>query len=209
MIGLLASLLLAAAPLSADTLPADGVERGPAPETSHNRAELPLQGLVSTVQARSGADFLIAPPAAAPVDPERAFQVQVAALARDTLGVRFTIDECCYLYREQLRFDITAPNGAPAPRLRAVSLPPAEIVTDEFFGRTAVYRGTVDLRLSLEEPAARGFTLHVTYQGCSEKGVVLCYEPMIRRFPVERENGRLAVGPGSRAERARRGSQEP
>jgi len=207
LIGLLALLVLGTAPVPSDALSTNEVERGGAAAVPYDPAAAPLKGLRSTQRMwAGGTGSLLAPSATDPVDPERAFQVQVAALDRDTLGVRFTIDDCCYLYREQLRFDIAAPNGARAPRIRAVFLPPAEIVTDEFFGRTAIYRATVDLRLSLEGSAARDFTLRVSYQGCSEKGVVLCYEPMVRRFPVEYENGRLVIGPGSRAERVRRGS---
>ncbi|HEY8554247.1 MAG TPA: protein-disulfide reductase DsbD N-terminal domain-containing protein, partial [Burkholderiales bacterium] len=175
LIGFLVLLLVGATPPPSDARSPGKAEQSGRAAGPHDTAPGPENVLRSAQRVRVGeTGSLLGPSATNPVDPERAFQVHVAVLDRDTLGVRFTIDDCCYLYREQLRFEVTAPNGAPAPRSKVTFLPPAETVTDEFFGRTAVYRGTFDVRLSLEGPTPGRFTLHVAYQGCSEKGVVLC-----------------------------------
>ncbi len=133
------------------------------------------------------------------VDPEQAFLVQVIALNANTLGVRFTIADCCYLYRDKTRFSVSAQDGTPliaGPRLGAIELPPGQITTDEFFGRTEVYRHELDIRLPLHSlPHRPAFALNVIYQGCAEKGVAICYEPITRRFPIHRDGGQLVVGP--------------
>jgi thiol:disulfide interchange protein DsbD len=123
------------------------------------------------------------------VDPEKAFQVAAAAIDGSTIGVRFTIDDCCYLYRDKMRFGISAPDGTPLVNGLGVGvfeLPHGEAKTDEFFGTTEVYHGIVDMRVPLygENRSAADFLLKVTYQGCAEKGVKLCYPPATREFPI-------------------------
>ncbi len=117
------------------------------------------------------------------VDPEKAFQVAAAALDELTIAVRFTIDDCCYLYKDKMRFSISAPEGTS---LGAYELPRGEAKTDEFFGTTEVYHGIVDVRLPLvgSNRSTADSLLKVTYQGCAEKGVKLCYPPATREFPI-------------------------
>lgn len=136
--------------------------------------------------------------AAEAVDPDQAFRVEVAGLDASTLGVRLTIADCCYLYRDKLRFAVSAHDGTPLAtdlRVGAATLPAGETITDGYVGRTEVYRRELDLRLPLlGTRAATGFALNVAYQGCSDKGVNICYEPMLRRFPISVASGVLAVG---------------
>lgn len=133
------------------------------------------------------------------VDPEHAFRVDVIGLDAGTLGVRFSIADCCYLYRDKTRFSLSAPDGAPlaaGPHLAAFDMPPGESIADEFFGRTEIiYRDSAEVPLPLGGLAGQAFALNVTYQGCSEKGVAICYEPMTRRFPINSDGTRLVVGP--------------
>lgn len=132
------------------------------------------------------------------VPPDEAFRVDTIALDASTLGVRFAIAECCYLYRDKIDFTLSALDGAPlgdGTRLGSIDLPRGEVVMDEFFGQTEVYREGVDVRLPLRgAPAGSDFAVDVTYQGCAEKGISLCYEPITRRFPVHSDGAQLTVG---------------
>lgn len=133
-----------------------------------------------------------------PVPPGEAFLLTLRAVDARTLAVRFAIDPCCYLYRDKTRFGLSTLDGTPlaeGPRLRLIELPPGQITRDEFYGTTEVYREGFEIRLPLAGvlPASE-FVLDVGYQGCAEKGVVICYEPMTRRFPVRRAGDRLQVG---------------
>jgi thiol:disulfide interchange protein DsbD len=133
-----------------------------------------------------------------PVDPDKAFRVDVTGLDASTLGVRVAIADCCYLYRDKMRFRISGADGARVGtnlQLGAIDMPAGEVETDDYVGRTEVYRRSFDLRLPLlGAPPASGFALNVTYQGCADKGVTICYPPTTRRFPVSSNGGVLVVG---------------
>lgn len=133
------------------------------------------------------------------VDPADAFRVDAIGLGTEALAVRFSIADCCYLYRAKMRFGISGPEGAPladGPYLGRVELPRGVEIADEFFGRSEIYRGSVDVRLPLHGATAEQvFALKVTYQGCAEKGAAICYEPMTRRFPIRIDSGELVIGP--------------
>lgn len=126
------------------------------------------------------------------VDPEKAFLVEAAAIDPAAVRVRFTIDDCCYLYRDKIRFSSAddAKSSATAVQLGTYELPPGEVLTDEFYGRTQVYRRSLDVRLPLNGTgAASALLLDVSYQGCSEKGVKICYPPTTRRISVQLPGG--------------------
>ena len=133
------------------------------------------------------------------VDPEKAFAVRVGAAGDNNLAVRFDIADCCYLYRDKTRFELTAPDGGPAPaglRLGAYRLPPGKAHTDEFFGKTEVYYRGFEAGLPMAGPGAReaDLLLKVMYQGCAEKGVAICYAPMTRTYRIGWRQGALVVG---------------
>lgn len=121
------------------------------------------------------------------VDPEKAFLVEAAAIDPSAIRVRFTIDDCCYLYRDKIHFSVAEVKSSVAGvRLSAYELPPGEVLTDEFFGRTQIYRRGLDVRLPLNGvTTASEFLLDVSYQGCSEKGVKICYPPTTRQLSVQ------------------------
>lgn len=135
-----------------------------------------------------------------PVDPEKAYIVSISAPGGNNLLARFDIDECCYLYRDKTSFELTAIDGGAAPgmRLAPYSLPPGKAKTDEFFGETEVYYTGVEVRLAVEGQAVPNskFQLKVNYQGCSEKGVVICYPPTTKTFGIESRSGALAIVAG-------------
>lgn len=140
----------------------------------------------------------IAPSASAPepIDPHLAFRVSLMGVPNDALHARFEIHQCCYLYREKFRFILTGHDGKPASKLRfgRYKLPPGEIKVDEFAGRTEVYHSGVNVILPIiGDTASSTFGVQITYQGCSEKGVIICYPPRTKNFKVVRNAGRFTV----------------
>lgn len=119
-----------------------------------------------------------------PVDPEKAFLVEASTTDGASVAIRFTIDDCCYLYRNKTSFAVLSPAGA---RLASYELPPGEVMTDQFVGRTEIYRRRMDVRVPVTGAGAAKpseMVLRVAYQGCSEKGVTICYPPTTRDVPV-------------------------
>ena len=136
---------------------------------------------------------------AEPVDPAKAFRVDVSAAGHGALLARFLIDDCCYLYRDKTTFALARPDGRAGDlKLGRYTLPPGKAKTDEFFGDTEVYYRGFEVRLPVSGvDAARGdYTLKVGYQGCSEKGVVLCYPPATQTVALNAADGKLLVGGG-------------
>ncbi len=130
-----------------------------------------------------------------PVDPARAFRVDITTAGADALLARFSIDDCCYLYRDKTTFELTRKDGAADVRLGSYTLPRGKTKTDEFLGKTEVYYNGFEVRLPVSGTnTARGdYQLKVGYQGCSEKGVTLCYPPATRSFALTAADGKLLV----------------
>ena len=136
-----------------------------------------------------------------PVDPEKAFRVNITARDGEALLARIDIADCCYLYRDKMKFDLTAADGSALPadlRLGGVDLPAGKIKTDEFIGKTEIYENGFEVTLPIAGGAApdRDMLLHITYQGCSEKGVIICYPPVTKKFGVQFRAGALSVATG-------------
>jgi thiol:disulfide interchange protein DsbD len=131
---------------------------------------------------------------AEPIPVDQAFRVTAGQSGRDEFTVRFDVADCCYLYRKETRFELAGADGGPAPaglRLGAVTLPKGKIKDDPYIGKTEIYTGTVDVKVPVPGLAQhRGeVKLKVTYQGCSEKGVAICYAPETRTFTVRGSEG--------------------
>jgi len=129
---------------------------------------------------------------AEPLPPEQAFRAEAIALGPGELLARFTAAPGYYLYRDTIEFSTTAPEI----RVAGVSLPPAEAVTDEYFGDTHAYFGEVEVPVRLARPAgpAAGLPLTVRFQGCQTDGI--CYPPMTREIAVDLPAAETAVGTG-------------
>ncbi|MHB8623195.1 MAG: protein-disulfide reductase DsbD [Sulfuricaulis sp.] len=160
------------------------------PATSVTTAAQSLAGLVQAAIPASDEPQ--------PVDPEQAFVVSLTPQAADTLLAHFSIADCCYLYRDKIKFALTAAdNGAPpaGTGLGNYNLPPGIIKTDTFTGQTEVYEQGFDVALPISGLAAANsdLLLQVTYQGCAEKGVTICYPPMTKKFGVVWRGGTLSV----------------
>ncbi|MBI3571102.1 MAG: protein-disulfide reductase DsbD [Gammaproteobacteria bacterium] len=131
-----------------------------------------------------------------PVDPAKAFRIDITPAGSDTLLARFTIEDCCYLYRDKTTFALTRADGSAADiKFSSVNLPKGKAKTDEFLGKTEVYHQGFEVRLPVSGVnTARGdYLLKVSYQGCSEKGVTICYPPATRQFHVTAADGKLLV----------------
>ena len=138
---------------------------------------------------------------AEPVDPEKAFMVNITARGGEALLAHIDIADCCYLYRDKMKFELTAADGSALPadvRLGGYDLPAGKIKTDEFIGKTEIYENGFEVTLPMVGGTApdRDMLLHVTYQGCSEKGVIICYPPATKKFGVQFRAGALSVAAG-------------
>lgn len=101
--------------------------------------------------------------------PEQAFRFAAFMLDGQTAEVRFDIAPGYYMYRERFAFQSRDVGlGEPA-------FPAGTRHYDETFQKEMeTYRGTVSIRVPVDGKG--NFTLNVTSQGCSDKG--LCYPPM-------------------------------
>jgi thiol:disulfide interchange protein DsbD len=121
-----------------------------------------------------------------PVDPEKAFVVSVEPAGADALKVRFEIADCCYLYRDKVNFELVPAAGGNLPdgvKLGTIKLPTGKTKVDEFIGKTEVYTKPFEVKVPVKGLASAGdIALKVGYQGCSEKGVSICYPPTTKTF---------------------------
>ena len=110
---------------------------------------------------------------------EQAFRVDVQALDANTIGMRWTIADEYYLYRD--KFSIQGPEGVT---LGGLQIPAGEAHTDEFFGTVQVHRQQVEIRVAVMRTVDAAKTLELTlgYQGCADAG--LCYPPDTRTVAV-------------------------
>ena len=142
----------------------------------------------AALRSLGGLSKLIAPAGdEEPVNPDQAFLVEVAATTPQALSAKIVIADCCYLYRDKVNFHLTASDGSAPPadvKLGNITLPPAEVKMDEFIGKTEVYHHGLEVALPIvgRTSSTPDLVLSIGYQGCSEKGVVICYPPMTRKF---------------------------
>jgi thiol:disulfide interchange protein len=109
------------------------------------------------------------------IEPEQAFKLKVAVKSANTLAAELIPAKGYYLYKDKVRFTIKNPAGIT---IKAVTLPPGDIKTDQIFGRTEVYRTPVRVEIALNRTTkTNAVTLAASYQGCHEKAGV-CYPPI-------------------------------
>jgi thiol:disulfide interchange protein len=109
-----------------------------------------------------------------PVD--SAFALQSFIEAGTGIVLRWEMPEGYYLYRKSLVVEKAGETADSSPL--NLELPPAETITDEFFGEVAIYRDNLLVRLPFAELDAKPGTtvdLLLTYQGCAE--ALYCYPP--------------------------------
>ena len=101
--------------------------------------------------------------------PEQAFRFSATMTNASVIEVRFDVADDYYLYRERFAFK------ADGAQLGTPVIPAGKMKFDETFGKTVeIYRQQVLIRLPVKADAP--FTLSVSSQGCSDRG--LCYAPM-------------------------------
>jgi len=112
----------------------------------------------------------------APLPPEEAFVAETISIGPGELLARFTIAPGYYLYRDSIEFEA----GSPDISVAGLDLPPAEAVSDEYFGDTFAYFSEVEIPIALARAAGpeTGLELTVRFQGCQTDGI--CYPPMQR-----------------------------
>ena len=103
--------------------------------------------------------------------PEEAFQLSVRE-SGEGYEAAWVIAPEYYLYRKRM----TVRAGE---RALEIDPPDGEIITDEFFGRTAVFRHRVAFGF---KPPPGADAVDVTYQGCADAG--LCYTPITKRVTL-------------------------
>ena len=135
-----------------------------------------LAGLAAPVRAADGPAANGFGGAPEPLPVTEAFAAGIVSLDRDAVTIGWNIAEGYYLYRDKVEVE---PGGALAD---ALTLGPpafsdAEIVSDEFFGDSAIWRDAATVRFALGDvaPAGADGTLEVRFQGCADLG--LCYPP--------------------------------
>jgi thiol:disulfide interchange protein DsbD len=112
--------------------------------------------------------------------PHEAFALSARALNAQTLEVRFDVVDGYYLYRDKIRFAVSAPEAVPA----IPELPAGKAKHDEFFGDSQTYRGTVYIPITMGAArAGRTVTLVSESQGCADAGV--CYPPQRQTLELE------------------------
>lgn len=153
-----------------------------------------LKDLARSLDGRTGT--------AEPVDPEKAFVLRLEPDGPEAVKVRFEVADCCYLYRDKLRFELVSANGQvpDGVRIGDIKLPRGKTKVDEFIGKTEVYVKPFEVRVPLTGAnRASGLSLKVGYQGCSEKGVSICYPPASKSFALAGGAAVAVIDPGAPA----------
>jgi thiol:disulfide interchange protein DsbD len=125
--------------------------------------------------------------------PEQAFAFSARMADSSTIEVRYRVADGYYLYRDKFAF---AADGAS---LGSVEVPRGKVKFDPNFEKDVeTMRGELLIRVPVQTGAV--FTLKVTSQGCSDKG--LCYPPMT-------SEAHLSAGTGSGVSLAERLTAAP
>lgn len=115
----------------------------------------------------------------------------------EAIVARWDMPEGYYLYRH--RFGADAGEGLT---LGELAIPPGELRTDEFFGESEVYFGSVEVVAPVVNRTTESASVRFSYQGCAERGY--CYPPAERTVtfqfgqvvavPLRWQEGILAAG---------------
>jgi len=150
------------------------------PQRDRVELALPVAAATPPVATRTRPALGVQPGVGHPLPAEQAFHAEALAMDGATVVVRLTAQPGYYLYRDSIEFVAEDPEI----RIANVDLPPAEPLTDEYFGDTHGYFGQIDIPLALTRPAGPAGTLElaIRFQGCQADGI--CYPPMARALDV-------------------------
>jgi thiol:disulfide interchange protein DsbD len=119
------------------------------------------------------------------LDPAVAFKFSARMVDGKTAAVTFDIADGYYMYRERFAFK------ASGATLGQPDIPPGKVKFDETFNKEVeTYRRQVTITVPVD--GAGPFTLTVTGQGCSDKG--LCYSPQDATANLTAAGGTAAAG---------------
>ena len=123
------------------------------------------------------------------VPADRAFAFDFQQNQHD-VNLTWQVKDGYYLYRKQVQ--VTPANASIAP----LQLPNGEWHSDEFYGKSEIYRHSLTVPVTLTQANA-GATLTVTYQGCADAG--FCYPPETKTVPLSAVEALPPLPTGERA----------
>ena len=110
--------------------------------------------------------------------PNEAFEATASATA-EGLTVSWLIAPQYYLYKKRFAVKAVSPGLALGP----MQMRKGDVVEDEYFGKSEIYRDSVEITIALTAALAAGtYTIEVKSQGCADAG--LCYPPESRPMKV-------------------------
>jgi thioredoxin:protein disulfide reductase len=112
------------------------------------------------------------------LDPEVAFRVRARLVKPNLIEVRYATAPGYYLYRDRLAYAVEPASATLEPP----QLPPGKLKTDEFFGKSVIYRHKTTVRIPVTTNGNDALTLTTDLQGCADIGV--CYPPVRRKFSL-------------------------
>ena len=123
-----------------------------------------------------------------PIEQAFAFssRLHVGEGGAEEILARWDMPEGYYLYRHG--FGAAADPGLT---LSELTIPPGEMRTDDYFGESVVYLGSVEVVAPVLSRVAESATVRFSYQGCAERG--LCYPPAERTVTIQ--FGQVPDGP--------------
>lgn len=123
---------------------------------------------------------------------ENAFTVNVS-YQQNKIQIIWEIAPHCYLYQNQLKLNLIAPENPVISLMDLVKFPKAEKIDDPDFGQQAIYRHSLVVALSLDKilkaQRQESMTLQIEYQGCAES--LLCYPPITKWFKIDVEKNQI------------------
>ncbi|MCY3622844.1 MAG: protein-disulfide reductase DsbD family protein [Gammaproteobacteria bacterium] len=137
-------------------------------------------------------DPLAETPVFLPVDQAFAFslRLRVGEGGVEEIVVRWDMPAGYYLYRHG--FGVVAEEGLT---LGVLEIPSGELRTDEYFGESEVYIGSVEVVVPVLRRTVQSTTVRFTYQGCAEQG--LCYPPTQRDEALDFGQRPTSARPGA------------
>lgn len=134
------------------------------------------------------------------LDPDLLLPQEAFGLGGELVDERLTLNLAIapeyYLYRDRTSVRVVTGQA----ELGELEMPPGELITDEFFGEVATYRGNVGLAVPLAVAASSGDVLiEVVMQGCADYGV--CYPPYVATLAIAPGGGvgELLIAPDEQA----------
>jgi thiol:disulfide interchange protein DsbD len=122
-----------------------------------------------------------------PLPVNKAFNLSAILLNKNTLALRWLVEQDYYLYKDKITFSFEEAS------IENTSFPSAIIKNDEFFGKVSVYNTPFEILVDLNNAERKSVLVTIEHQGCWEGGV--CYPPQTDRLEVGFEGSKKAPIP--------------